>query len=67
MRPSPIANAHAHSQGPRHADAVCGRMVLRSHARLPRLDFSNKNNYHPLQHNGLFSCLGQWLRLVSVI
>lgn len=31
------------------------------------LRFSNKSNSHPLQHKVLFSCLGQWLRLVSVI
>lgn len=33
----------------------------------PSLHSSNKNNYHPLQHKGLFRCLGRQLRLVSVI
>lgn len=66
-RPSTITNTHTHSPGPKHADAVCGGTVLRSHTQLPHLDLSNKNNYHPLLHKGLFGCLGQWLRLVSVI
>lgn len=30
-------------------------------------DSSNKNNSHPSRHKVLFSCLGQWLRLVSVM
>lgn len=66
-RPSPITNSHTHSQGPKRANAGCSGTVLRSHARLPHLDFSNKNNYCPLQHMGLSICLGQRLRLVSVI
>lgn len=41
--------------------------VLCSHAWLPCLDSSNKNNCRPSQHKVLFNCLGQWLRLVSVI
>lgn len=66
MRPSAITNFHTHYRDPSMlTPAVTGWCC--THAWLPYLDFSDKNNYRPLQHKGLFICLGQWLRLVSVI